>query len=256
MQEGVCAQPRSQRSALPVSMEPSWCAPATPPLISLSHPSSSPEYAVRSPRKVSHCNDDFSRREAGRQQGEEVSCVRHCAWEPGARLAHHNEKLESLPLEGAALISPASLPIPEKSDGCPDGVKKAFRQSVWRACFKSSAIDAVARGREKGLSAKSRNWCKCFWASSSSHLPPAPSQQAQHSVAVADGERQTSSDFHPIDCLAKALHLLTGFHFFLSVGQLSCPLWRSPFCQPALVHPCPVHANQTIPQRQDKEKGN
>lgn len=157
MQEGVCAQPRSQRSALPVSMEPSWCAPATPPLISLSHPSSSPEYTVRSPRKVSHCNDDFSRREAGRQQGEEVSCVRHCAWEPGARLAHHNEKLESFPLEGAALISPASLPIPAKSDGCPDGVKKAFRQSVWRACFKSSAIDAVARGREKGLSAKSRN---------------------------------------------------------------------------------------------------
>ncbi|KAI6074915.1 Clavesin-1 [Aix galericulata] len=51
MQEGVCAQPRSQCSALPVSMEPSWCAPATPPLISLSHPSSSPEYADSFPAR-------------------------------------------------------------------------------------------------------------------------------------------------------------------------------------------------------------
>lgn len=30
-------------------------------------------------------------------------------------------------------------------------------------------------------------------------------------------------------------------------GQLSCPLRRSPFCQPALVHSCPVHAHQAIP---------
>lgn len=93
--EAVCAEPRCQRLAQPVSMEPSWCAPTTPSLISFSHPSSSPEYAARSPWKVSHCNDDFSRREAGRQKGEKVSGVRQSAWEPGPRRALHNEKRES-----------------------------------------------------------------------------------------------------------------------------------------------------------------
>lgn len=131
-----------------------------------------------------------------------------------------------------------------------------FRRSGWRDYFKSSVIDALVRGGEKGprllteeTDANVSRHLSFF------HLPPAPSQQAQ--CSFADGKRQTSSsDFHPIDCLTKALHLLTAFLFFLSVGQLSCPFWRSPFCQPALVHPCPVHANQTVPQRQDKEKGN
>lgn len=42
--------------------------------------------------------------------------------------------------------------------------------------------------------------------------------------------------------------VLTGVRFSLSApGQLSGSLRRSPFCQPTLVHPCPVHAHQAIP---------
>lgn len=163
-------------------------------------------------------------------------------------------EIRKLPLEGAVLISPLSLPIPAKSDALME--LKMFRRSVWRAYFKSSAIDALVCRGEKGLCLLTEetdaNVSRCL-SFSISLLPLF--QQAQ--CPSADGKRQTSSsDFHPIDCQAKALQLLTAFLFFLPVGQLSCPFWRSPFCQPALVHPCPVHANQTLPQRQDKEKGN
>lgn len=131
-----------------------------------------------------------------------------------------------------------------------------FRQSGWRAYFKSSAIDALVRGGEKGLRLLTEETdanVSRHLSFSISLLPPPRKPSARLQME----KRQTSSsDFHPIDCRTKALHLLTALLFFLSVGQLSCPFWRSPFCQPALVHPCPVHANQTVPQRQDKEKGN
>jgi len=148
------------------------------------------------------------------------------------------------------VLSPASFPA-QQSGALME--LKAFGQTVWCSpLLTSSAIEA--EGRTDCLL---REETDETFLGFSFPPPSTPFQKAQCLVAIADGKRQTSfSGFHPIDCLAKAMHLLTAFNFFPSVGQLSCPLWRSPFCQPALVHSCPVYANQTIPQRQDKEKGN
>lgn len=141
--------------------------------------------------------------------------------------------------------------LPSPAVRCLDGVESG--QTAWCSpLLTSSAIEAEGEG-----AVLREETDEMFLGFSFFRPPSTPFQKAQCSAAIIDGKRDTSfSGFHLIDCLAKAMHLLTAFNFFLSVGQLSCPLWRSPFCQPALVHPCPVHTNQTIPQRQDKEKGN
>lgn len=112
-----------QRWAPAVSMVPPWCAPS---LASVSHPSSSPGCAACSPRKVSHCHDDFSRGEAGRPEGEEVSCEQRCAWEPGARLALHNGEGGSFPEAPSQGSGARQLPLPSQPGRvrCPDGAEK------------------------------------------------------------------------------------------------------------------------------------
>lgn len=133
-----------------------------------------------------------------------------------------------------------------------------FMRSGWRPDFKSPAshrqlMCQCVEGRRGCLCPQRKHTNAyghlfCFSIS----LLPLPASPA---LVCRWKETDFSSDFHPIDCRVK--HLLTAFlSFFLSIGQLSCTFWRSPFCQSALVHPCPVHANQTVPKRQDKEKGN
>lgn len=136
-----------------------------------------------------------------------------------------------------------------------------FMRSGWRPDFKSSASHRQLMYQ----CVEGRRDCFCPQRKLIQTLPgiffifPFPSCPLPASPVLVCRWKETdfSSNFHPIDCRSKALHLLTAFlSFFLSIGQLSCTFWRSPFCQSALVHPCPVHANQTVPQRQDKEKGN
>lgn len=44
-------------------------------------------------------------------------------------------------------------------------------------------------------------------------------------------------------------------YFFISPGQLPSQVRRHPFCEPAVVHPCPVHGHTTLPQGQDEKTG-
>lgn len=75
--------------------------------------------------------------------------------------------------------------------------------------------------------------------------------------------------YKPVLCIAKAVwaakqlkkqrfisNLNVFFSFIILIGQFPCSLWWNPFCQPAVVHPRPVHNNQALPEGQDEEAGN
>ena len=55
--------------------------------------------------------------------------------------------------------------------------------------------------------------------------------------------------------LSNINHCVDVSTFFFKTGQFSCPVWRDPLCEPAMVHPCPVHRHTALPQGQDQEAG-